>query len=150
MEYTESIVIIAGFAVIFVPLLIWILNQLIDIKGTLSNSSENMGRLDERVKNIEGRIEAWQVETRGWATELYKLRKPSKNSSNPISPEEKERLLNRLRDGTLSTPEAEEIRAILEKEKKEAEDTGDILGALIIGLLLGAIAYLLYKMLQGK
>jgi len=56
--------------------------------------------------------------------------------------------LKKLQSGTLSKEEAERLKSILEKEKREAEAAGNIGAAIVIGLLLGALAYLLYKLLE--
>lgn len=148
MEYFEVIAVIAGFAVIFIPLLIWILSQIVKMKESMGKVSENIGRIDERVKIIEKSFDRWQAEIRKNIVELYKIAVPKKTTSNPISPEEKEKLLKKLQSGTLSKEEAERLKSILEKEKREAEAAGNIGAAIVIGLLLGALAYLLYKLLE--
>lgn len=148
MEYFEVIAVIAGFAIIFIPLLIWILSQIVKMKESMGKVSENIGRLDERVKIIEKSFDRWQAEIRENIVELYKIAVPKKTTSNPISPEEKEKLLKKLQAGTLSKEEAERLKSILEKEKREAEAAGNIGAAIVIGLLLGALAYLLYKLLE--
>ncbi|MGB9635625.1 MAG: hypothetical protein ACPL1Y_00020 [Thermoplasmata archaeon] len=46
--------------------------------------------------------------------------------------------------------EAEKLKRILEEEKSEAEREGDVVAAIVIGLLLAALAYLLYKLMSEE
>lgn len=57
----------------------------------------------------------------------------------PSSPEEHEeirRLMEKANRGIISRKEAERLKTLLEKEKRKRENVGDILGAIIVGLLL--------------
>lgn len=60
------------------------------------------------------------------------------------------KFIEKTPSGTISQPEAKELRLILEKEKREAESAGDIVATIAIGLLLAGLAYLLYKLLQEE
>lgn len=148
--YTEGLVVIAGFAVVFIPLLIWILTQIVNIKELMGKLSENVGRMDERLKVMEKSTDRWHYEMRDEFIKIYDMVIPKKATSNPISPEEKERLLKKFQLGTISKEEAKELQSILEKEKKDAESAGNIVAVIAIGLLLVALAYLLYKLLEEE
>ena len=144
------VTVIAIFAVIFFPLLIWIPSQIINMKESLGKVSENVGRLDERLKNVEKGVDVWQAEMRYEFVRIYEHIMPKKSASNPISLEQKENLLRKFQAGTISQEEAKELQSILEEEKREAERAGDIVTAIAIGVLLAALAYLIYKLIQEK
>lgn len=131
-----EITVIVGFGVIFIPLLIWILTQMFTIKGSIGGTSENIGRVDERLKIIEKNFDGWQAEMRTTFLEIYKLVVPKK--INPTSSPEM-RLLNKFQAGTITYSEAIMLNKILEAEKKEAEEAGNILAAVGITLLLGRL-----------
>jgi hypothetical protein len=63
-----------------------------------------------------------------------------------LSPHEiqmRSNLLRRFREGTLSTTEAVELKRLLEREKEEVWDSGDLLLLFVIIMLLGfVIAFL--------
>jgi hypothetical protein len=57
----------------------------------------------------------------------------------PSSPEEHEeikRLIEKANRGEITREEAERLKVLLENEKRKRENTGDVLGAIFIGLLL--------------
>lgn len=56
-----------------------------------------------------------------------------------LSPQRVHELLEKYRNGTLDAAEAEELRSLLEEEKKQKERDGDIGSAILIGLILLAI-----------
>ena len=62
----------------------------------------------------------------------------------------KKELLKKFQDNTLTREEAEKLRLIFEQEKEEAEKTGNIVGAIIIGLLLAVLLYTIYKLSQEE
>lgn len=150
MDYVEGLVVIAGFAAIFIPLLIWILSQIINMKESMGVFSENVGRIDERLKGLEKGIDRWQSEMRDEFVRIYQVAIPKKTTSNPITPEDKERLLKRFQSGTISREEARSLQSVLEEEKEEAEGAGNIVVAIAIGLLLAALAYFLYRLFQEE
>lgn len=80
----------------------------------------------------------------------YKERTTKEDTGNPISPEEKQRLIEKFENDTIERDEAEKLKRILEEEKKEAETAGNSLAAIAIGLLLAALAYLLYKLISSE
>jgi uncharacterized membrane protein len=57
-------------------------------------------------------------------------------------------LTSRLREGTITIEEAEELRQILELEKQQAEDTNDLLAIFAIAGLLLLVAAVIYE--SGK
>jgi hypothetical protein len=60
-------------------------------------------------------------------------------------------LLRRFREGTLSTEEAVELKRLLEREKEEVWDSGDVLLLFVIIMLLGfVIAFLGNKEIDLK
>jgi len=69
-------------------------------------------------------------------------------TGNPLSPKEKKNLINKMKEGTIRKDEAEKLKRVLEEEKRDAEKEGDIVAAIAIGLLLAALAYLLYKLMS--
>ncbi|MDI6903866.1 MAG: hypothetical protein QMC77_09070, partial [Methanocellales archaeon] len=90
-------------------------------------------------------------EFRKASTEIYQMMGGIKKyTGNPISPEEKENLIKKMKQGTIRTDEAERLKRILEEEKSEAERRGDVVAAIAIGLLLAALAYLLYKLMSEE
>lgn len=131
-----EITVIVGFGVIFIPLLIWILTQMFTIKGSIGGTSETIGRVDERLKIIEKNFDGWQAEMSTTFLEIYKLVVPKK--INPTSLPEM-RLLNKFQAGTITYSEGIMLNKILEAEKKEAEEAGNILAAVGITLLLGRL-----------
>jgi len=70
------------------------------------------------------------------------------HTGNPLSPKEKKNLINKMKEGTIRKDEAEKLKRVLEEEKRDAEKGGDIVAAIAIGLLLAALAYLLYKLMS--
>ena len=82
--------------------------------------------------------------------EIKEFIQNSKEILNPISFEEKKELLKKFQDNTLTREEAEKLRLIFEQEKEEAEKTGNIVGAIIIGLLLAVLLYTIYKLSQEE
>lgn len=149
-DYIEGLAIIGGFAAIFVPILIWILSQIVEMRGSIGELSENVGRIDERLKGLEKGIDRWQSELRDEFLRIYDLLAPKKATSNPITQEEKERLLRRYQLGTISREEAISLQSILEEEKKEAEGAGNVEAAIAIGMLLAGLAYFLNKLIQEE
>jgi Flp pilus assembly protein TadB len=71
-------------------------------------------------------------------------------SSNPSSEERRKReLLEKARRRRITYEEGEELRRLLEKQKRDREQAGDIFGAILVGLLilfvLGVLAALFAK-----
>lgn len=64
--------------------------------------------------------------------------------------EEIRRLIEEANRGVISCEDAERLRGLLEEEKRDREDEGDILGAIAIGLLLLFILGLLASLLLER
>ena len=96
-------------------------------------------------------LDKFESEFRKQMVDFYKMvGNIKKYTGNPISPEEKQRLLTKYRNGTITKEEAEKLKEILEMEKREAEEAKNVLAVLAIGLLLAGLGYLLYKLLKGE
>ena len=103
-------------------------NDISDIKG-------EMGRIDGFVMGTDSRKSMIYA---------YEGRTTKKEyTGNPISPEVKQRLIEKFVNDTIERDEAEKLKQTLEEEKKEAETAGDTLATIAIGRLLAALAYLL-------
>lgn len=150
MDDINIIEIVSGFAVIFIVLLIWILNQIIKINKTVSVLSENVGRIDERVKNNEKNIEKLTLNGNIELINIFLKMLDKSTKSNPVSISEKKALLEKFKIQTLSKDEAERLRAIIEKEKEKAEKSNNLGIVILAGLLLGALSYFTYKMFQKE
>jgi hypothetical protein len=66
------------------------------------------------------------------------------NTNNPI--DRKSVLLEKFKQGTINKKDAEELKSILEREKDDASNTGNILLVLGIVILLGFVASYLADM----
>ena len=129
-----------------------------DIKKELSRNQmaitqhgEKLNSIEKALNKFEGALDKFQEEFRKVSTEIYQMMGGIKNHTvNPISPEEKENLIKKMKQGTIRTDEAERLKRILEEEKSEAERGGDVVAAIAIGLLSAALAYLLYKLMSEE
>ena len=120
-----------------------------DIKKDLSENQKIITQHGEKLNFTEKALDGFQKEFREISTEIYQMIGSAKKyTGNPISPEEKENLIKKMKQGTIRRDEAEKLKRILEEEKREAEKGGDIVTAIAIGLLLAALAYLLYKLMS--
>jgi HEAT repeat protein len=81
------------------------------------------------------------VEFRKWFAYLYEKETGTReDTGNPISPEEKQRLIEKFENNTIEREEAERLKQVLEEEKEEAEATGNTKATISIGLLVVALA----------
>jgi len=143
MELSEMLVSVGIILIsVYTALLILVLTQFFSIK-------EKMGTFEANLTNFSNRLDAWQNETRTIGTDLYKFTS-GRNIGNPLTKKQKDILIEKYRNGTLTRPEAEQFKEVLEKEKRDAENSGDLLDALIVGIMLGGLAYLLSKLLEDK
>ncbi len=62
----------------------------------------------------------------------------------------KKMLMEKARRKEISLEEAEELKKLIEKEKKEYEKKGDIVNAILLGATLLFVAWLIYELLRGK
>jgi hypothetical protein len=60
-------------------------------------------------------------------------------SLTPNEVHQRDNLIEKFRNGPLSVDEAESLKSILEKEKRQAIELGDIVLLFGIGLLLGVV-----------
>jgi S-adenosylhomocysteine hydrolase len=121
----------------------WLFKQTIDSKVKLT-------KIETHLEHLQKSVDGWQIETRHLWVDMYKIAVTKTGFSNPITPEEKMKLLEKFKAGTIKRAEIEELKAALEKDKKDAEEKKDIVATIIIGMILGGLAYLLYQMLQEK
>lgn len=113
----------------------------------ISQQGEKLNSTEKTLNRFESALDKFQEEFRKISIEVYQMVGSSKKSTgNPMSSEEKESLIKKMKEGTIEENEAEKLKEVLEEEKRVAEDTGDTLAAIAIGLLLAALAYLLYKL----
>jgi len=117
-----------------------------DLKD-VSKFDERIKSLDKDIKRIDGALEKFQ----SYIIEIYEKAIPAKEyTGNPISNKEKLELISKLKKGTLDRNEAERLSEVLKEEKEDAEDTGNTAIAIATGLLLGALAYYLYRRWKGE
>jgi 1-deoxy-D-xylulose 5-phosphate reductoisomerase len=95
--------------------------------------------IDARLKDVEGATSLLIYLHLDRILELYRKFFPL--SSNPQEVE-KERLLSKLREGTLTPQEADKLRELLERQRADALMKGLIGGAIVIGGLLLLLAFL--------
>ena len=144
---------IVGFVVVIISI----------FKHFDSKFDRKIDRINEVISATEGTIKghAARIDNldnflsspgfRKWLAHTYKAAETTKEyTGNPISPEEKQRLIEKFENGTITKKETEKLKQILEEEKKEAEATGDSLAAIAIGLLLAALAYFLYELMSSE
>jgi len=117
----------------------------------ITQQGEKLDSVEKALKRFEGALDKFQEEFRLLSIEMYQMRgSVERYTGNPISLEEKKDLIERMRQGIIRKDEAEKLKKILEEEKREAERGGDVLAAIVIGLLLVALAYLLYKLMSEE
>ena len=116
----------------------------------ISENKKLIAKNSEKLNSIQKSIDKFEEEYRKQITEIYEKLTSFKYTGNPISPEEKKKLIEKFRNGTISKEEAEKLKKILEEEKREAEAAGNLLAAIAIGLLLAALAYFLYKLMMEE
>jgi len=124
--------------------------KLINMAKEISENKKLIAKNSEKLNSIQKSIDKFEEEYRKQITEIYEKLTSFKYTGNPISPEEKKKLIEKFRDGTISKEEAEKLKKILEEEKREAEAAGNLLAAIAIGLLLAALAYFLYKLMMEE
>lgn len=95
--------------------------------------------IDKRIEGVEQRINLLVIMHRKEIVDFYHKAWPHK--SNPST--EKDILLRKLREGTITREESLRLREILENEKRAALAVGAVMAALAIGGLLLLIAILL-------
>ena len=98
-----------------------------------------------------GGIEKFEKEFRTQMTDIYKMAGPMKKyTGNPVSPEEKKELIEKYKNGLITIKEGEKLKRVLEEEKSEAEEKGNVFAVIAIGLLLAGLAYLIYKLMSEE
>jgi septal ring factor EnvC (AmiA/AmiB activator) len=117
----------------------------------ISQEGEKLNSTEKTLNRFEVALEKFQEQFREVSIEVYQMVGSSKKSTgNPISAEEKENLIKKMKKGTIDEDEAKKLKRVLEEEKRVAEDTGDTVATIAIGLLLAALAYLLYKLISEE
>jgi len=121
------------------------------IKDDINEIKSQGARYEVRINSIKESLDRFESEFRSQIVDFYRMvGNIKKYTGNPISSEEKQRLLIKYKNGTITREEAEKLKRILEIEKREAEEAGNALAALAIALLLAGLGYLLYKILKGE
>ena len=98
------------------------------------------GGWNERIKKIETAINLLLAVHKGEIMDFYMKSWGSVHKSNPST--EKDILMRKLRDGTITRDENLRLREILEEERRQAQAVGAILAVLAIGGLLLLLAVL--------
>jgi hypothetical protein len=100
--------------------------------------SDKVTKVEDRLKTVESNIGLLLFLHKEDLFKLYDRYFPP-HGSNP-SETEKERLLAKLRDGTITPQEAERLKPLLEKQRSEALVSGLVGAAIVIGGLLLLLA----------
>ena len=147
-----TLVVIAGF---IISIYIYFDGKIDKINNRISDTVfEKIDKINNRISDTDNTITAHAAkienldkfvgseEFRKWIAYSYEMETETKeDTGNPISPEEKQRLIEKFENNTIEREEAERLKQILEEEKKEAEATGNTKATISIGLLVAALAH---------
>ena len=126
-------------------------NKISENQKATAQQREKLNYTEKTLDRFEGALDKFQEEFKKVAIEVYQMGGSSKKSTgNPISLEEKENLIKKMKKGTIEEGEAKKLKRVLEEEKRVAENKGDTVETIAIGLLLAALAYLLYKLISEE